>query len=46
MAISPKKIIYYDLTESNTDNNTFKNFMEGLDNNMQKNEIQNHIIIL
>ena len=46
MAVSPQKIIYYDLTESNTDNNTFKNFMEGLVNNMQNEEIQNHIIIL
>ena len=46
MAVSPQKIIYYDLTESNTDNNTFKHFMEGLVNNMQKDEIQNHIIIL
>ena len=46
MAFSPQKIIYYDLTGINTENNTFINFMEGLVNNMQKDEIQNHIIII
>ena len=46
MAVSPEKIFYYDLTESNTDNKTFKHFMEGLVDSMQKDEIQNHIIIL
>lgn len=46
MAVGVKKIFYYELTSKNTDNSTFKMFMNNLVDKMSQEEKENNFIIL